>query len=158
MKAPKNLPSLPAAPRKTATWSAPHWTDEAMMQRIAERLRAGNSQVACSRAEGMPDTIVATWMSRALDEAVTIMEARERGEVVEPSEFLCAVAPLARARGEWAIEAEQRAIAGDPGYMWAVPRRLQGQWSAKEGIAVEVVDSSKAVAALLSKLTEGGDK
>ena len=42
--------------------------------------------------------------------------------------------------------------------MWAVPRRLQGQWSAKEGIAVEVVDSSKAVAALLSKLTEGEPK
>lgn len=134
----------------------PHWSDAEMMARIEDGLRRGNSEVAVSLREGMSEKTVAMWISRWRTEVERLLADREAGVDCPMSDFIDAVTPIARARGEWLASAEILALSGDPGAMWALPRRCAPVWGTQQTVTVDAPDPSRGVAALLGKLAESG--
>lgn len=135
----------------------PHWSDAEMMSRIEDGLRRGNSEVSVSLREGMSEKTVSTWISRWRTEAERLISDREAGIDSPASEFVRAVSPIARARGEWLASAELLALASDPGAMWALPRRCASVWGTQQTVTVDAPDPSRGIAALLGKLAEPGE-
>lgn len=135
----------------------PHWSDAEMMARIEDGLRRGNSEVAVSLREGMSEKTVAAWLSRWRTEVERMIAERADGAVPAASDFVAAVTPLARARGEWLANAELLALAADPGAMWALPRRCAPVWGTQQTVTVDAPDPSRGIAALLGKLAEPGE-
>lgn len=136
-------------------WAWPRYTHAGMMARIKDGIRRGCSEEAVSLREGMAGGTLRMWLSRYHAEAQAAAEAIAKGEApLPPSDLARAVAPVARARGEWQCEAEILALAGDAGAMWALPRRAQTSWGNAQTVTVEGIDPSKAVAAALTRIGE----
>lgn len=135
----------------------PHWSDAEMMARIEDGLRRGNSEVAVSLREGMSERTVSTWLTRWRAEAERLISDRDAGIDSPASDFIKAVSPIARARGEWLANAELLALAADPGAMWALPRRCAPVWGTQQTVTVDAPDPSRGIAALLGKLAEPGE-
>lgn len=135
----------------------PHWSDAEMMARIEDGLRRGNSEVAVSLREGMSEKTVAMWISRWRTEVERLLSDRDAGTECPTSDFIKAVTPIARARGEWLASAELLALAGDAGAMWALPRRCAPVWGTQQTVTVDAPDPSRGIAALLGKLAEPGE-
>ena len=131
----------------------PHWSDAELIERMAASMRMGCSEVAVALREGLSERVIAAWLVQWRDELGRLIEAHAEGKNVEPSPMFDAVTPLARARGEWLCDAEVKALNGDPGAMWALPRRCSAMWGTKDHVTVDAGPSpDKEVAAALRKL------
>lgn len=144
----------PAVPKPVAPpriW--PMWRDAAMMARIAEWMAAGASEVAASLCEGLSDKTVSTWLSRWRAAVMAADEASEAKPPPEVTEFVAAVSPIARARGEWLARTEGEAGAGMQGAQWLLERRFQDVYGKKQEVTFG--DSGAAeVAGLLDRIAE----
>lgn len=131
----------------------PMWRDSEMMARIADRLAMGASEVAASLCEGLSDKTVSTWLSRW---RAAVMAADEASEAKSPpavTEFVTAVSPIARARGEWLARTEGEAGAGMQGAQWLLERRFQDVYGKKQEVTFGESGASE-VAGLLDRIAE----
>ena len=132
----------------------PMWRDAEMVARIADRLRDGASEVSASLCEGMSDKTVAMWLSRW---RIAMLAADEESEARGPvalTEFIEAVTPIARARGEWMADMERQALADDPGAQWVLPRRVADIYGTKQTIDIGSASPASEVAGLLDRIAE----
>ena len=124
-------------------FTRPTWRDPQLVAEICVDLRRGVSEMATSLRHGMAERTVAAWLS-------LWRKAVLEGDESQP-EFLAAITPIARARGEWVAEMEERAQAGDSGAQWMLPRRVQDVYGQKQEVSVSTTNDA-GVAKLLARL------
>lgn len=133
----------------------PRWADAALVEAIAADLRDGVSEVAASLRAGLSRRTVSVWLTRwwaAVDRSTA--DDEQKGPPEETA-FVQAVAPIARALGDWIADMErkaQRGGDGSSGAMWALPRRVQDVYGNAQTVTVDAPDAGKEAAALLAAL------
>ena len=119
-----------------------------VVAKICEALKLGVSWAAAAAHAGLTERCVMEWKARGLEGEAPFDQFLQEATRARESAEVRMAAIVMKAAQEGNASAAQ----------WWLERRRPENWGRRDHNVVEVADPSKAVAALLTKLTEGGDK
>jgi len=117
-------------------------------EKVCEALKLGVSWAAAAAHAGLSERCVMEWCERGRDGEEPFAQFLQSTTRARDSAEVRMAAIVMKAAQEGNASAAQ----------WWLERRRPENWGRRDHNVVEVADPSKAVAALLTKLTEGGDK